>query len=88
MNKRKFPVFGSQPVYSGVESSRSEGTGSDPDSVNPDSEKTWSRQKPYVFVCPTLFRETTDEMKTLFRSILRLNDDRIETNKAFLNGGV
>lgn len=84
MNKRKFPVFGSQPVYSGVESSRSEGTGSDSDSVNPDSEKTWSRQKPYVFVCPTLFRETTDEMKTLFRSILRLNDDRIETNEAFL----
>ena len=35
---------------------------------------------PYIFVCPTLYRETYQEMETLMVSILRLNRDQL-TNK-------
>lgn len=38
---------------------------------------------PYVYICPTLYRENKQEMKTLFRSILRLNDDRVETKQKY-----
>lgn len=36
---------------------------------------------PYIFICPTLYQENEDEMKTLLISILRLNRYRIKTKQ-------
>lgn len=36
-----------------------------------------NEKTPYIFVCPTLYRETADEMLSLMKSILKLNKDQI-----------
>ena len=40
-----------------------------------------SKKKPFIFVCPTLYRETREEMQSLMKSILRLNRDQINRRK-------
>ena len=38
------------------------------------NEDIYDENVPFIFACPTLYRETECEMKLLFNSILRLNN--------------
>ena len=45
-----------------------------------DNQPSTTDLKPFVYICPTLYRENENEMETLLTSILSLNDDRVEMN--------